>query len=131
MKKIFSLLAIIILASIAVSAQTKSKGAYNSSRRSKAESKRTFTVNKVNVKSDPRVLRVGPSSTYLRNGLSVEDVIRVMGKPQSVSETQNGNQRLATYTFTRSEGRILVAEFENNLLVSSRIETPAEVAQNN
>jgi len=129
MKKIFSLFAIIILTAIAASAQTRSKGEFNPAPRIKTESKRIVVSHK-SVKNDPRVLRVGPSSTYLRNGLGINDVIRVLGKPQTVSEKQDGNLSLATYTFTRSEGRILVAEFENGLLVNSRLETPAQVAQN-
>lgn len=129
MKKIFSLFAIVILTGIAVSAQTRSKGEFNPSPRVKSESKRIVVTHK-SVKNDPRVLRVGPSSTYLRNGLSIDDVIRVLGKPETVSEKQDGNLSLATYTFTRSEGRILVAEFKNSVLVNSRIETPAQVAQN-
>ncbi len=129
MKKIFSLFAIIILTAIAASAQTRSKGEFNPSPRIKTENKRIVVSHK-SVKNDPRVLHVGPSSTYLRNGLSINDVIRVLGKPETISEKQDGNLSLATYTFPRSEGRILVAEFENSVLVNSRIETPAQVAQN-
>ncbi len=130
MKKIFSLFAIIILSAIAVSAQTGKKDEFANSRDGKVESKRVPSSHKISVKNDPRVLRVGPSTTYLRNGLSINDVTRVLGKPEKVSETQNGDVRLATYTFSRSEGRVLIAEFENDLLVSSRIETPELVVQN-
>ncbi|HEY0320968.1 MAG TPA: hypothetical protein VGC66_08460 [Pyrinomonadaceae bacterium] len=72
---------------------------------------------------DGRVLRLGPTTTYLKNGLSTEEVVRLLGKPTSVSERQEGNRLLAIYTFSRSEARVLIAEFENGLLTGSRTET--------
>jgi hypothetical protein len=72
---------------------------------------------------DGRVLRVGPTTTYLKNGLSTEEVVQLLGKPTSVSERQESNKLMATYTFSRSEGRVLVAEFENGVLTGSRTET--------
>lgn len=72
---------------------------------------------------DGRVLRLGPTTTYLKNGLSTEEVVRLLGKPTSVSKRQEGNKLLSTYTFSRSEGRVLIAEFENGVLTGSRTET--------
>ena len=72
---------------------------------------------------DGRVLQLGPSTTFLKNGLTVEEVVRLLGKPVARAEREDGGTRLSTYTFTRSEGRILVAEFENDVLVNSRTES--------
>jgi len=71
----------------------------------------------------PGVVRVGPPTTYLKEGLSVAQVIRLLGKPQEVSERTENGVALATYEFRRGEGRVLVAEFERGLLVRSRTET--------
>ncbi len=125
MKRVISLFAIIILSAIAGSAQTgqdKSKSSSNDARIEKAQTRS-------GQKNDPRVLRVGPSSTYLRSGLTPDDVVRVLGKPESVSERMNGDTRVILYTYARGEGRFLVTEFENDLLVRSYTDTPAEVAQ--
>lgn len=71
---------------------------------------------------DGRVLRLGPTTTYLKNGLSADEVIRLLGKPASISERRDGNRLLIIYTFPRSDGRLFIAEFENGLLVNSRTE---------
>lgn len=125
MKKVISLFAIVILSAIAGSAQTgqeKTKASSNDARIEKAQTR-------AGQKNDPRVLRVGPSTTYLRSGLTTDDVIRVLGKPESVSERMNGDTRVVLYTYARGEGRFLITEFEKDLLVRSYIDTPAEVAQ--
>ena len=66
------------------------------------------------------VVRVGPSTTYLKQGLSTEEVVKLLGEPISISESSTGE---VTYEFPRSEGRVLLAEFVNGSLVSSRTET--------
>lgn len=71
---------------------------------------------------DGRVLRVGPTTTYLKNGLSAEEVLKLLGKPALITERQEGNRHLVVYTFRRSEDRVLIAEFEGGLLVGSRME---------
>lgn len=68
------------------------------------------------------VVRVGPSTTYLKEGLSTEEVVRLLGEPTTIFAGEEGNSAL-TYVFTRSAGRVLVAEFVKGALVSSRIET--------
>lgn len=78
---------------------------------------------------DGRVIRFGPTTTYLKNGLRTDEVIRLLGKPSFISERQEGNRLLATYTFPRSQGRIFVAEFENGVLVNSRIEVAVAFEQ--
>lgn len=128
-KKVSGLFAIVLLSAIAVSAQTKVRAEAEAGARSPEEAKGTVTVKRSVRKNDPRILRVGPSTTYLKNGLSIDDVVGVLGEPMSSSERQDGKILLTTYLFERSEERVLVAEFENGLLVSSHTGTPEEVAQ--
>ena len=74
----------------------------------------------------PGVVRVGPRTTYLKQGLRTDEVVQVLGKPVSVSERIEKGVVMATYEFQRGEGRVLIAEFENNLLVHSQMETRVE-----
>ena len=71
----------------------------------------------------PGVVRVGPPTTYLKAGLRVAEVIRLLGKPQAVSERIENGIAVVTYEFRRGEARVLVAEFERGILVRSRTET--------
>jgi hypothetical protein len=73
---------------------------------------------------DGRVVRVGPTSTYLKNGLSTDEVVKLLGRPSSVSERVEGGKLLSTYIFPRSESRVMIAQFENGLLTASRMEAP-------
>lgn len=74
----------------------------------------------------PGVVRVGPPTTYLKEGLRVEEVIRLLGKPLSISERSENGTTIVSYEFRRGEGRVLVAEFELGILVRSRTETRGE-----
>ena len=75
------------------------------------------------------VVRVGPSTIYLKQGLTTEEVVRLLGEPIAVSDSENDQS--VTYEFQRSEGRVLLAEFVHGSLVSSRIEmrTNAQVGR--
>ena len=103
MKKLYSLIAIILFTSGSASAQTYLQ-------------KRKATVVKASV------VRVGPPTTYLKNGLSTREVLMLLGEPESTSSRREGDSSLATYIFTRGEGRVLVAEFLDDVLVSTRTE---------
>ena len=70
-----------------------------------------------------RVVRVGPSTIYLKEGFSLEEVLRLLGAPVAISAGQSGNQIVTTYEFPRGQNRFLIAEFVNGTLVSSRTET--------
>lgn len=74
------------------------------------------------------VVRLGPSVTYLKEGFSVEEVLRLLGEPTAFSERQSGIQSVTTYEFPRGQNRYLIAEFVNGALVGSRIETREQVA---
>jgi hypothetical protein len=71
------------------------------------------------------VVHVGPRSTYLQEGLSTEEVVRLLGEPAVVSERDERGVLVTTYEFPRSEGRTLIAEFTKGVLIRSRIETGA------
>lgn len=146
MRKFFSLTSIVLLSAVAVSAQA-TKDLKPDSERRKVEYTAHLKGDKVGrghegkssadartkakLKGDarvraPHVLRVGPSTTYLKHGLSADEVVRLLGEPVSVSDRQEGDARLATYVFPRGEGRVLVAEFKNGALISSRSEIREE-----
>jgi hypothetical protein len=74
------------------------------------------------------VVRVGPSVTYLKEGFTLEEVLRLLGEPAAVSERQSGNDSVTTYEFPRGQNRFLIAEFVNGQLVRSRTETREQVA---
>lgn len=146
MQKFFIIAAFVLLSSMTVAAQTASEqktlaDSKQAEFAKRAEVGRETTAPITPIMSDKtktsvarkqvrivdgRVLRVGPTTTYLKNGLSTEEVVQLLGKPASVSERQESNKLMATYTFSRSEGRVLVAEFENGVLTGSRTETIEE-----
>jgi hypothetical protein len=114
MKKILILLSFILCASFGAAAQTGGEKA--------ASARRASYGNERTVAASPRVVRVGPRTTYLKEGLSTEDVIRLLGRPAEVSERQEGGAHVIAYVFHRGEGRVLVAEFVGGRLVRSRVE---------
>jgi hypothetical protein len=67
------------------------------------------------------VVHIGPRDTYLKEGLSTEQVIKLLGEPSSASEHNEGGMLISTYEFPRSDGRILFADFVDNALIESRI----------
>ena len=74
----------------------------------------------------PGVVQVGPRTTYLKEGLRTEEVVRLLGKPASISERSENDIVITTYEFHRGEGRMLIAEFVSDILVSSRLEARVE-----
>lgn len=74
----------------------------------------------------PGVVRVGPRTTYLREGLTTDEVLRLLGKPASISERSENGVVVTTYEFQRGEGRVIIAEFVGGVLVRSRTETSGE-----
>jgi hypothetical protein len=76
----------------------------------------------------PGVVRVGPSVTYLKEGFTVEEVLRLLGEPANISRHQSGDEMVTTYEFPRGQKRFLIAEFVNGALVSSRTETRDQLA---
>jgi len=129
MRKV-SVIAILTLATvISASAQTQSRKNHVSNRNDAlkaAPAAEAVAATSYSYPVDdfkPGVVRVGPPTTYLKEGLSVAQVIRLLGKPQQVSERIENGVAVASYEFRRGEERVLVAEFERGLLVRSRTET--------
>jgi hypothetical protein len=124
-QKFFIIAAFILLSAVAASAQTATV------QQAQPEAKQVSQIAKlpevVREKQptrvvDGRVVRVGPTTTYLKKGFSKDEVVRLLGKPTTINERQDGSILRATYIFERSEGRRLVAEFENGLLTRSNVE---------
>lgn len=74
----------------------------------------------------PGVVRVGPRTTYLKEGLRTDEVVRLLGKPASISEGNENGITVTTYMFQRGEGRVIIADFVSGVLVRSRTETRLE-----
>ena len=68
-------------------------------------------------------VRVGPPTTYLKDGLTTEQVLRILGEPINVAQREENGVTINTYEFQRGANRILIADFVKGTLVSSRTET--------
>jgi hypothetical protein len=75
------------------------------------------------------VVRLGTPTTYLKEGLTLDEVFRLLGERENASEREDNGAIVTTYEFQRGETRVLVAEFVNNTLVRSRTETRPLIAQ--
>ena len=104
MRKLLSILSIVLLAAATTAAQTE------------GDSKRHSTP------SVSRVVRVGPRTTFLKEGLSESEVLWLLGSP-SLTLRAAGGPSSVTHEFPRGEGRVLVAEFKDGVLVNSRTES--------
>ena len=76
-------------------------------------------------------IRIGPPTTYLKEGLTAEEVMRVLGEPINVTERQEEGVTIITLQFQRGGNRVLVAEFVNDTLVSSKTETRVPLVAKN
>jgi outer membrane protein assembly factor BamE (lipoprotein component of BamABCDE complex) len=126
MGKVIILLIVFIGAVISVSAQT-ANGPQRRVNTGTSENAKTSPPDHsryvITVSSKPGVVQVGPRMTYLKEGLSREEVLRVMGHPAAVSKRRDQDTVIFCYEFKRADGRFLIAEFIDNALVGSRIET--------
>lgn len=68
-----------------------------------------------------RVVRVGPSTTFIKAGLTKAEVIRLLGQPLAVSSREEEGASKTLYEFNRGGGRVLTAEFLDDVLVGSTI----------
>lgn len=153
MRKFLNLVIVIMCATVSVSAQALGQASAQTGAQAQArqDRKQYFEAKSVALKIDapatqpanedayprisfsypaedfkPGVVKVGLRTTYLKEGLRTDEVVRLLGKPSSVSERSENDVVVTIYQFPRGEGRILVAEFVNGVLVRSRIETRAE-----
>lgn len=87
---------------------------------------RTETVPLTSIGS--RVIRVGPPTTFIKEGLSESEVLRLLGQPLTMFKSESISGSMTVYEFRRSEGRVLRAEFIDGVLVHSRVTEPTHVA---
>jgi hypothetical protein len=71
------------------------------------------------------VITLGPRKTYLKNGLTADEVVRLLGQPLNVHHSMDGT---AVYMFQRGQNRVLIADFVDSILVDSRIESSRHIA---
>jgi len=69
------------------------------------------------------VVHVGPRSTYLKEGLKREEVVSLLGAPTSIVQSKRDGRSIIVYEFQRSGDQVLIAEFVEDYLISSRTET--------
>jgi hypothetical protein len=73
----------------------------------------------------PGVLRLGPPTNFLSAGLSLPEVVRLLGQPANIyGPSASSATAVTTYEFTRGGGRVLVADFVGGVLVGSHTRTP-------
>ena len=77
------------------------------------------------------VVRVGSPTTYLKEGLTTEEVLQVLGEPAGIYKRVEDGVLVTTYEFRRGGERMLVAEFVHGTLVRSRTKTRDQVAEAN
>jgi outer membrane protein assembly factor BamE (lipoprotein component of BamABCDE complex) len=136
MRKILSVIILIMSAVVSLSAQTKQVRRHHSAATNVVSKQVAKEIEVGNGAFYPRtsysypvedfkpgVVRVGPRTTYLKEGLTIDEVVRFLGKPFSISERTQNNTIVKMYSFRRGEGQLLIAEFENNVLVRSWLET--------
>jgi hypothetical protein len=123
MNYVVEILIALLLAVTSISAQTKAASGdveLSSSTYSKGSTSKHSVERK---DANLGVIKVGPSTTYLKNGLSIDEVKRVLGKPVYVSERQVDDGLISTYIFRRGEDRFVVAEFAKGILKQSSVKT--------
>ena len=74
------------------------------------------------------VVHVGPRTTYLKLGLTTEEVVKLLGEPSLISQRSENGKTSVTYQFDRGKGRILIAEFVEDSLVGSELRPVDTVA---
>jgi hypothetical protein len=131
MNYVVEILIALLLAVTSISAQTKaasgdvelSGSSYSNGTSSKHSIERKDAT--------PGVIKVGPTMTYLKNGLSINEVTRLLGKPVYVSERKEWNGLISTYIFRRGEDRFVVAEFAKGILKRSSVKTGEDLPVEN
>ena len=124
MRKISSVVIVIICVMFSVSGQTRTDRRQHLEANEASYPRTSYSYPVEDFK--PGVVRVGPRTTYLKEGLRTDEVIKLLGKPVSISERNADGLVVTIYAFQRGEGRILIAEFLGGVLVRSWIETRDE-----
>jgi hypothetical protein len=129
MRKIIILVIVMVSGIAGVSAQTQEQVKEKSQPRQQEKVVSFWRVSHNPGSRLTGVLRLGPPTTYLKEGLSSEEVLRLLGQPGSISQRDDKGAIVTTYEFPRGEGRILIAEFVRDALVRFRVETREQIAQ--
>ena len=125
MSKVLILVMVVLCAAASVSAQSEADSKLYVEGRNVTLKTQLRQVSYTHDTPRPKsgVLQVGPSTTYLKEGLRTREVMWFLGKPAAISERSENGVVVTTYEFSRGEGRVLIAEFVNDALVRSRTET--------
>jgi hypothetical protein len=116
-----------LLAMTSISAQTKAVSG-DVERSGSTYSNGTSSKHSVERKdTDLRVIKVGPPTTFLKNGLSIDEVTHLLGKPIHISERREGKRLIRTYIFQRGEDRFIVADFAKGILKRSSVKTSEDL----
>jgi hypothetical protein len=137
MRKVLSIIVVIVSAMVGATAQTKPHRRQHSDANNvvvridllAAEADASYPRTSYSYPVEdfrPGVVKVGPRTTYLKEGLRTDEVVRLLGKPVSITERNENGIVVTIYAFQRGERRILIAEFLGGLLVRSWIETRDE-----
>jgi hypothetical protein len=133
MGKIFKTSLFLLLVAVTVCAQSNSRAKHTSASKQatiKEEAVMALTASSTRSavrQQDSSVLNVGPRSTFLREGLAFEVVVKALGTPASVSGRSENGKTVKTCEFHRGEGRIVIAEFVNDVLVHSQTITTEQI----
>jgi hypothetical protein len=123
MNNFVEILIAILLAVTSISAQTKAASGDVEQSGSTYSNGNTSRLSGERNDADLRVIKVGPPTTYLKNGLSIDEVTRLLGKPVYMSEGNERNGLINTYIYSRGENRFVVAEFAQGILKRSSVKT--------
>lgn len=137
MRKFFVIAVILTITTITASAQKRQQKHHAADKKvsagvvtvTPAEGESAFVGTSFSYPLDdykPGVVKVGPRTTYLKEGMTKGEVVRLLGKPTSISERKEKDLVISIYEFQRSEHRVLVAEFVDDVLVRSQTETRDE-----
>lgn len=128
MRKVLGIVIVGLVAMVCVSAQTQDRTKYAEEKGATprlgipATTEAFLPGTSYNYSVDdfkPGVVKVGPRTTYLKEGLRTDEVVRLLGKPTSTSEITENDVVVVTYEFKRAEGHFLMAAFVSGALVRS------------
>ena len=121
MSKVLTVVAVLFISAAGVLAQNeRSPSPKKGAGESAVEVKRASFGNTRSSHSKPGVVEIGPRSTFLKEGLSLTAVLRVLGHPTAITERVVDQKVVRSYEFSRGAGRTVVADFVNDILVHSQ-----------
>src|SRR5262252_3871281 len=136
MRSFFVGLSILAFAAVTASAQTQAESrlATESNKRQQSETttapaQRVSYTYQRGSSGRHAVVRVGPSSTYLKEGLSTAEVVAFLGQPARISQQRENGEAVVVYEFSRSENQTLFVEFIGDRLVRTKTEPSSKVPQ--